>query len=99
MNGIYGQLLFYANALWRRRWYAVGVAWLMCLVGWGLVAVIPDTYRASGRIYVDTASLLRPLLSGIAVETDLEAEVEMMQLTLLSRPNLLKVAEMTGLDA
>ena len=98
MDNVYSQFLFYANSLWRRRWLAVGVAWIMCLLGWFATALIPDTYTSSGRIYVDTSNTLRPLLEGLAVETDVGAEVRVMQQTLLSRPNLEAVARMTDLD-
>lgn len=28
----------YASAMWRRRWFAAGVAWLVCVGGWAYVA-------------------------------------------------------------
>ena len=60
----------HARSLWRRRWYAAGVAWVFCLVGWTYVLTLPDTYQATTRIYVDTESMLRPLMRGIAVEAE-----------------------------
>ncbi|MCG8358427.1 MAG: hypothetical protein MI920_22915 [Kiloniellales bacterium] len=98
MHEIYGQLLFYVNALWQRRWLALSTAWAACLAGWVTVATIPDSFTSSGRIYVDTLSVLQPLLSGLAVEQDIESELVVMKQTLLSRPNLLKVARVTDLD-
>ena len=91
MHEIYGQLLFYVNALWQRRWLALSTAWAACLAGWVTVATIPDSFTSSGRIYVDTLSVLQPLLSGLAVEQDIESELVVMKQTLLSRPNLLKI--------
>jgi len=58
----------------------------------------PDRFESSARVYVDTENILRPLLKGLAVDNNLEAEVELIQRTLLSRPNLEKVARMTDLD-
>ncbi len=98
MDEVLEQVLFYVNALWRRRWFALITSTIVCLVGWTFVSMMPDQFKASSRIYVDTANILRPLLSGLAVESDLEREVEVMRRTLLSRPNLEEVARMTDLD-
>ena len=98
MEELYPQLLGWLNGLWRRRWIALALSWVMCLIGWSIVATLPDTYRSAGRVYVDTATVLRPLLSGIAVDDDIYSEISVMKRTLLSRPNLEKVARATDLD-
>lgn len=94
------QLLFYFDQMWRRRWIALSFAWLVCALGWSVVAFLPDEYASDARIYVDTESLLNPLLRGIAVDSnqDQDQEVAIMQRTLTSRPNLTQVARMTDLD-
>jgi polysaccharide chain length determinant protein (PEP-CTERM system associated) len=77
----------------------LGVAWIVCVVGWAVVAKMPDQYKASARVYVDTTSVLRPLLQGIAINTDNTGQkIFLMTRTLLSRPNLEKVMRMTDLD-
>lgn len=86
------------SAIWRRRWYALALAWMLSLGGWIVVAILPDKFESKARVYIDTTSLLGPLLKGIAVETDLDQEVAIMQRTLLSRPNLAEVARATDLD-
>ena len=48
-------------------------------------------------MYVDTESLLKPLLTGLAVNRDVMSQVAMMQAVMLSRPNLEKVAQKTDL--
>ena len=48
-------------------------------------------------MFVDTDSLLKPLLSGLAVNRDIVTQVAMVHSVMLSRPNLEKVAEKTGL--
>jgi polysaccharide chain length determinant protein (PEP-CTERM system associated) len=87
-----------AAAMWRRRWLGALVAWLVCLVGWAVVMNLPNRYESSARIYVDSETLLRPLLKGLAVQTDLASQVDYMQRTLLSRPNLDSVIRMTDLE-
>ena len=90
--------LIHARALWRRRWYAVAVSWLVCLVGWAFVMQLPSQYEAKARIYVDTDSILRPLMRGIAVDSNILSQVDLMQRTLLSTPNLQKVSHTADLD-
>jgi polysaccharide chain length determinant protein (PEP-CTERM system associated) len=87
-----------AAAMWRRRWHGALAVWLVCLVGWALVMYMPNRYETTARIYVDSETLLRPLLKGLAVQTDLVGQVEYMQRTLLSRPNLDSVIRMTDLE-
>ncbi len=98
MNEIIEQFLAYLQGIWRHRWYALGLAWLVCLVGWALVFKLPDQYQASARVYVDTQSVLRPLLQGMTVQFNPSSQIDLMTRTLLSRPNLEKVARMTDLD-
>jgi uncharacterized protein involved in exopolysaccharide biosynthesis len=62
------------------------------LLGSTVVVLLPDQYEASARVYVDTDSLMGPLLKGIAVEDDPSQQLAIMQSTLLSRPNLVNVA-------
>ncbi len=87
-----------AAAMWRRRWQGAMVVWLVCLVGWAVVIYLPNRYETTARIYVDSETLLRPLLKGLAVQTDLASQVDYMQRTLLSRPNLDSVIRMTDLE-
>jgi len=74
------------------------VAWLVCILGWVVVYRLPDQYTATARVHVDTDSVLRPLLRGLAVDLNPSRRVALMTRTLLSRPNLEKLARMTDLD-
>ena len=78
----------YVNAAWRRRWTGVIVAWLVCAFGWAAVSFIPNEYESSARLYVDADAVLTPLLSGIAADSAPQSQLELIQRTLLSRPNL-----------
>ena len=98
MHESLAQLMAYLKATWRRRWYIIIIAWLVSIAGWTWVYTLPDRYEASARVFVDTQSLLRPLLSGLAVQPNFDQQVSMMTRTLISRPNLEKVARMTDLD-
>jgi polysaccharide chain length determinant protein (PEP-CTERM system associated) len=98
VNELYRQLLFYVTFCWRRRWLALATAWFVCVLGWSVVTFLPDQYVASGKIYIETQSVLQPLLRGLAIESDIGAQVAVMQQTLLTRANLEEVARRTDLD-
>jgi polysaccharide chain length determinant protein (PEP-CTERM system associated) len=99
MHDVLAQLLRYARETWRFRWWLLGVSGVVCLVGWAVVARLPDQYAASARVYVDTQSVLAPLLSGLAIQTgSAERKILLMTRTLLSQPNMEKLLRMTDLD-
>jgi polysaccharide chain length determinant protein (PEP-CTERM system associated) len=84
--------------LWKRRWIALLVAWTLCVAGWFAVASIPNEYEASARVYVDADAVLTPLLRGLALDNSPASQVELLQHTLLSRPNLEKLISKTDLE-
>ena len=98
MHDVVRQLLSYLRGMWQYRWYAVAVAWLVCVVGWTVVFLMPNKYEANARVYVDTQSVLKPLLSGLAVQPNVDQQIAMMSRTLISRPNLERVIRMSDLD-
>lgn len=98
MQEILAQIFTYLWGVWRHRWLAMIVAWLVAVGGWLWVYQVPDAYVASTRIYVDTNSVLRPLLKGLTIGPNINQRIDMMSRTLLSRPNLDKLMRMTDLD-
>lgn len=98
MHELVEELLRYARGIWRFRWVALAAMWLVCLVGWAVVMRMPDQYQASARIHIDSQSVLRPLLRGLAISTDSRRRIKLMTRTLLSRPNMEKLARMTDQD-
>lgn len=98
MQEIIVQLRAHLQGMWRYRWYGTMLAALLCLTAWITVQLLPDQYQASARVYLDTQSVLRPLLRGLAVDSNVGSEIDLMTKTLLSRPNLEKIARMTDLD-
>ncbi len=85
-------------AAWRHRWAAAAFAWVICLGGWLAVAMIPNQYESSARLFVDVDAVLTPLLRGITIDSGLAGQLDNLQRTLLSRPNLQKVISKTDLD-
>ena len=68
MHELYAQFLHLLNAVWHRRWAALGAAWLVALLGWALVVALPNTYTSSARIFIDATSIMKPVLEGLAID-------------------------------
>ena len=98
MRELYELLLTYSTGIWRYRWFIMLIAWLVCIVGWGVIYQLPDKYQSSARVHVDTQSMLTPLLRGLTITTNSSQRVRLVTRTLLSRPNLEKLTRMTDLD-
>jgi polysaccharide chain length determinant protein (PEP-CTERM system associated) len=86
------------RVVWTHRWLSVAAAWLVCIAGWTVVALLPTIYESSARVYVNADPVLTPLLKGLAAETDPTRQVDYMRRTLLSRPNLEEAARLADLD-
>lgn len=98
MNRIVEQIQDEIRGAWRFRWIGILIAWGVCAAGWILVTALPDTYEATARVYVDTKSILRPLLQGLTISADVGSELDVVRQALLSRPHLEKVARSAELD-
>ena len=98
MHELFELFVAYANGIWRHRWYMITLAWVVSIIGWGIIYQLPDQYEAKARVNVNTQSMLQPLLRGLTVTTNTEQRIQLVTRTLLSRPNLEKLARMTDLD-
>lgn len=98
MEEVIQQLKTFARGMWKYRWPGVAVAWLIALVGVAVVFKIPDQFEASARIYVDTQSILKPLMAGLTVQPNVEQQIGMLSRTLISRPNIEKLIRMADVD-
>jgi polysaccharide chain length determinant protein (PEP-CTERM system associated) len=99
MDEVIRQVLDVLRGMWHRRWIGVIAAWVAAVIGAVVLAKIPDRYEATARVYVDTSSLLKPLLSGLAIQPDIDQQVGMLARTLITRPNIEKLIGKTDLDA
>jgi polysaccharide chain length determinant protein (PEP-CTERM system associated) len=76
------------QSLWKRRWLAVSTAWVAALIAAPVVMLIPNRYEASAQVYVDTQTVLKPLMQDLAYTPDIDQQVKMLARTLISRPNV-----------
>lgn len=98
MDEIIRQATTILRGMWKHRWLGLMVAWVVGAIGVVTVLRIPDKYEASARIYVDTQTILKPLMSGLAIEPNLDQQIMILSRTLISRPNVEKLVRMADLD-
>ncbi len=98
MEELLTQLQSLVRGGWKYRWYALAIGWLVSLVGFVVVYKLPDNFQASARVFVDTQSILKPLLAGMTSIPNVEQQVAIMSRTLLSQPNVERVMRMVDLD-
>ena len=91
-------ILDYIRGIWLKKRYIMLCSWLICPVGFGYIAMMPDVYKSEAVVFVDTRSMLQPLLSGLAIQTNPQQEIAMMAQTLLSRSNVEIIARESDLD-
>ena len=84
---------------WLYRWAGMVIASILCVIGWSVIQAMPDTYQVRAKVFLDSRSMLRPLLSGIAFNSGaLSDSALLLSRTLLTRPNLEEVARRADLD-
>ncbi len=98
MHEIMQQLMTVVYGIWRRRWYAVVVAYVVCLIGWVFVASMPYRYEASTRIFVDTETVLPRLAKILSIRGDAMRHVDIVRRTLISRGNLETIIRRSDMD-
>ena len=91
-------VVHYLRGIWKNRWVAIIIAWPLLFVGVVAVDQIKDRYLAETKVYIDTSSVLKPLLRGLAIQSDFDAIVRLMIGKLLSRPNLERAARLMDMD-
>jgi polysaccharide chain length determinant protein (PEP-CTERM system associated) len=98
MDEIIRQATALLKGMWKHRWLGLIVAWGVGALGAVTVFRIPDKYEAAARIFVDTQSILKPLMAGLAIEPNLDQQIMILSRTLISRPNVEKLIRMADLD-
>ena len=96
MHSLYDDALAALHSVWNRRWLALAVAWGLCLVGWLVVALVPNSYESHARIFVQLDDALAEQI-GIGLN-DRKRDIDRLKQTLTSAANLEKVVRSTRLS-
>ena len=98
MDKLIQRVLIHLRSMWHRRWIGLAVAWIAAIVAVSSAFRVPERYEATARVFVDTQSLLRPLMAGLSIQPNLDQQVALISRTLISRPNVEKLVRMADLD-
>ncbi len=96
MRSLIDQVLEEIRSAWRFRWLALAVGGTIALLGWMAVFAMPDRYQAGAKVFVDTRTALKPVLQGLTVGQDVDAELNYVRQSLLAGPQLERIAREAG---
>ena len=86
------------RTVFKRRWLVLGVSAGVALASGVVVTAVPNRYEASARVYVDTQTVLKPLMAGLTFQPDVDQQVRLLARTLISRPNVERLVRMPELE-
>ncbi|MCI0559959.1 MAG: hypothetical protein MN733_15830 [Nitrososphaera sp.] len=102
MDELLKEVKTYLRLVWHHRWIGLVCVFVACLIGWVIVAMLPNKYESEAVIYIKKTSLLQPLLKDSqSRETGEAATGEMaimMRHATLIGPNLEVLARAAGID-
>jgi polysaccharide chain length determinant protein (PEP-CTERM system associated) len=94
MNSLIDELKIILHGVWQRRWLAMAVAWAVALVGWLVVALIPNSYESSARILVAVNDVVPDPVSN---PMDQQRRFDQLKDSIASERNLQQVVVTAGL--
>lgn len=94
MNEVFEDVRAALYSAWARKWLVLGVAWGVCLAGWLVVAMIPNSYESKAKIFVQLDDILTRQ-TGIAGSD--KSDIQRVRQTLASAATLEKVIRSTRL--
>lgn len=96
MDGLYEQVRIALHQVWRRRWLAMAVAWGVALAGWFMLSLIPNSYEARARLFVQQQSVL-PAQAAPGPDDRAQQLLRLRQ-TLTANDNLAQIVRRTDLN-
>ncbi len=99
MDELLRKTMLALRGMWHYRMLGLAVAWGAAILGVAVVLLIPERYEARARIYVNTASILKPLMQGLTVQPADDTRIALLSRVLITRPNVEKLVQTVGLDS
>lgn len=82
------------HGVWQRRWLAMLVAWVICLLGWLIVALIPNAYESRARLQIEINDAVPDATSS---PLDQQRRFDQLRESMASTRNLELVAVASGM--
>jgi len=79
MQEMFVRVLDDFRGAWRFRRYALLAAWVVCLACWIAVFMMPNVYRSSARVFVDTRTALDRYVKDLAIQQDVSAQINFVR--------------------
>jgi len=95
MNSLYDEFRVALHSVWIRRWLVLAAAWGICILGWLMIAMIPNSYESRARIVVQINDILPDQAPAGGMSN--QQQIDQIRQTLTSARNMEKVAVATGL--
>ena len=92
------EILYYLKGALKYKWVVIIFAWVVCLSGWLWVSAMPNKYTSQAKVHVDTGTMLRPLLQGMAIESDVRGLLRIMQQLMFTKSNLEQIIKLSDLE-
>lgn len=83
------------SGLWRRRWRVVAIIWGVAALAWFAIWLIPDSYESRAHVYAE----IDVRVEAPGARAYYQERIDAMRFQLLTRPLLIKIATVAGLDA
>lgn len=94
MTSLIDEFKIVLHGVWQRRWLAMAVAWAVALLGWLVVALIPNSYESKARIQVVVNDVIPDASSN---PLDQQRRFDQLKDSLSSIRNLSQVVVAAGL--
>ncbi|MEZ5578621.1 MAG: hypothetical protein R3F36_13150 [Candidatus Competibacteraceae bacterium] len=78
MNDIVELVLGYLRGSGVNRWYAMVCAWLICVLGWTVVCILPDQYESIGTGHRGIPNHITAPAYGLTVGIDPDTQVALV---------------------
>ena len=99
MDEIFRVAVVTLRGMWSHRWLGVAAAWIVGLLALAAILAFPAKYEATARVFANTDSILKPLMTGLTVLPNEEQRIGMLSRLLITRPNVERLVQTAGLDA
>lgn len=94
MTSLLDEFKVVLHSVWQRRWLAMAVAWGLCLLGWLVVALIPNSYESRSRVQVEINEAVPDATTS---PLDQQRRFDQLRASIASTRNLEQVAVASGM--